>query len=409
MYSILAGSPTLFSDLRNGLPVSEEEIAWAANLADLALVSMTAAWMMVGANDRRKQGILTSNVHPDPNSAMLSERVIWIVGAITVPIGLVTLILFGNTPMVEVAKVDLGEWNNSSWRLMPQTWAGLALLSLIYYYGFRKRFVVPMCAYVLIMAVQGYARFRVIIPLLYLLLVWLLRKGRKWPPLWMVGAALAATLIFFPLKTIGYMIHEGESVSDIAEVTWNVISDVTRGRAGDQMVLDEFAATVSLIDYSDHYYYGTLYYPLLTMPVPRQWWPNKPALNWYQQEISTPSRPMALEGMVATIHGESYANLGVLGIIIISYVLAYSLGWFYFAALRKSYFSVYRFTYVMVACNLIQVFRDGLISLVVFTLVNMIPLIAISVLSYLSFRPNRTWGSRAPAFVPGRERGAAQA
>src|SRR5664279_4919277 len=128
------------------------------------------------------------------------------------------------------------------------------------------------------------------------------------------------------------------------------------------------------------------------MPVPRQWWPNKPALNSYQQEISTPSRPMALEGMVATIHGESYANLGVLGIIIISYVLAYYLAWFYFAALRKSYFSVYRFTYVMVACNLIQIFRDGLISLVVFTLVNMAPLVAIAVLSHLLFTRSRTRG-----------------
>jgi hypothetical protein len=35
---------------------------------------------------------------------------------------------------------------------------------------------------------------------------------------------------------------------------------------------------------------------------------------------------------------------------------------------------------------LIQVFRDGLISLVVFTLVNMAPLVVIAVLSSLTFR-----------------------
>jgi hypothetical protein len=413
VYSVLAGSPTLFTGWGGvGLPVSEEEIVWATNLADLALVSMTAAWIKVAADDRRKYGIPTGNTLPDPNGAMLSERVIWIVGAIAAPIGLVGLFYFGNTPTIGtygVYKVDLGDWNSSSWTMITQSWAGLVLLSLIYYYGFRKVFVVPMCTYLLIMAVQGFNRFRVVVPLLYLLLVWLSRKGKKWPPLWMVGAALAVSLVFFPLKTIGHMVQKGEPVSDIVEVTSNMISDVTGGHSEDQMVLDEFASTVSLVDDSHRYYYGTLYYPLFTLIVPRQWWPDKPPLNWYQHEISNPSRPMSRVGMVATLHGESYANLGILGIIIIGYGFAYCLGWFYFAALRKSYFSVYRFTYVMVACNLIQVFRDGLISLVVFTLVNMAPLVAIAVLSYFSFRRNRIWGYPSPSFVPDRERGAAQA
>jgi hypothetical protein len=410
VYSVLAGSPTLFTGWgQDVLPVSEQEIAWATNLADLALISMTAAWIKVAADDRRKQGIPTSNAHQDPNSAMLSERVVWSVGAIAAPIGLVALIYFGYTPTLEIHKFDLGAWNSSSWTMIAQSWTGLVLLSLIYYYGFRKVFVVPMCAYLLIMAVQGFNRFRVVVPVLYLLLVWLSRNGKKWPPLWMLGFALALSLVLFPLKTIGRMVQNGEPVSDIAEVTSNMISDATSGRSADQMVLDEFASTVSLVDDSDRYYYGTLYYPLFTMPVPRQWWPDKPPLNWYQHEISTPSRPMALLGMVATLNGESYANLGIPGIIIISYVLAYYLGRFYFVALRKSYFSVYRFTYVMVACNLIQVFRDGLISLVVFTLVNMTPLVVIAVLSYLSFRRNRLWSSRSPSFVPSRERGAAQA
>src|ERR1035441_5505621 len=101
--------------------------------------------------------------------------------------------------------------------------------------------------------------------------------------------------------------------------------------------------------------------------------------------------------MVATLHGESYANLGIVGIVIISYLSAYGLGWFYFAALRKSYFSVYRFTYIMVATNLIMIFRDGLISLVIFTVLGMSPLVAIAAASYLSFRRSRTWRSPSPS------------
>jgi hypothetical protein len=399
-YAILAGAPTLFSNWPGTLPVSDGEIAWALNLADVALVTMTAAWIKVAADDRRKQGILRRN--PDPNSAMLSERVISIVGAVAAPIGLLALLYFGDTPTLESYKMDLGAWSTSSWTVVTQGWTGLVLLSLIYYYGFRKLLVPPMCAYLLVMAVQRGARYRVVIPLIFLLLVWLSRTGTKWPRLWMVGAAFAVTLVFFPLKTIDSMVHTGRSASQIAEVVENSIANVTRGEAADQSILDQFASYVSLIDHSGRYYYGTLYYPLITMPIPKQWWPEKPPINLYAHEISTPWRPMAQAGMVATLHGESYANLGIAGIIIISYFAAYGLGWFYFAALRKSYFSVYRFTYIVVASNLIQIYRDGLISLVVFTVLNMGPLIAIAALSYFSSRRIRTWHAPSSSVVPGR-------
>jgi hypothetical protein len=408
VYAILAGAPTLFTNWPGALPVSDAEIAWAANLADLALVTMTAAWIKVAADDRRRHNTLRSNTRGDPNSAMLSETVVSIVGAIAAPIGLLALLYFGSTPTLESYKIDLGEWNSSSWAVIAQDWAGLVLLSLIYYYGFRKVLVAPMCAYLLVMSVQIGPRYRVVIPLIFMFLVWLSRKGRKWPRLWMVGAGLAVTLVFFPMKSIMSMVHKGESVSDIAEVSWNVISDATRGEAGDQMIMDQFASYVSLVDHFGHYFYGTVYYPLLTMPVPRQWWPEKPPLNLYLHEISTPWRPMARAGMVATLHGESYANLGIVGIIIISYFSAYGFGWFYFAALRKSYFSVFRFTYVVVASNLINIFRDGLISLVVFTVLGMSPLIAIAALSYFSSHRGRTWSSSSSSFVPERGRTVAQ-
>ncbi len=385
-YSVLTGSSTLFAGWSHGgIPVSEDEIAWALSLADIGLVSMTLAWLQAARDDWRKHGTERSDAEMRTN-AVLSERIIWVVSAVAAPIGIIALVLFGNTGDAGVYKVDLGDWNSSSWTMVTQSWAGLVLLALIYYYGFRKWLMVPMCGYLLVMAVQGFNRFRVIVPLLYLLLVYLSRKGKKWPPIWMVGAAMAVLLVFFPLKTIGHMVQNGEPISDMADVANNMIADVSSGHSEDQMVMDEFASTVSLVDDSHHYYYGILYYPLLTLPVPKQWWPDKPALNQYQHEISNPSRPMARAGMVATLHGESYANMGALGIVVIGYFVAYYLARFYFTAMRESYESVFRFTYIMVACNLIQVFRDGLISLVVFTLVNMAPLVLIAVLSWLTFR-----------------------
>ena len=397
--SVLGGSSTLFSTWGHGaLPVGQDELAWAATLADVALMVMTAAWVKVAADDRRRHPIPRHDMTCDATAALLSERGIWIVGAIAAPIGVIALFYFGNTGEAGVYKVDLGDWNSSSWTMVTQSWTGLVLLSLIYYYGFRKVLMVPMGCYLLVMAVQGFDRFRVILPLLYLLFVWLSRTGRKWPPLWMAGAAFGVLLLFFPMKTIGNMVQRGQPISDIADVTSNIVSDVTSGRADDQLILDEFASTMSLVDNSHRYFYGTLYYPLLTVAIPKQWWGDKPAVNWYMREISTPSRPMARAGMVPTLLGESYANFGITGIIIVTFMSAYYLGRFYFTAMRSSYVSVYRFSYIMVACTLIQVFRDGLISLFMFTLVNMSPLVVIAVLSWFSFRRSPVW-RYAPARI----------
>jgi len=220
----------------------------------------------------------------------------------------------------------------------------------------------------------------------------------------MIGAGFAMLIAIVPLKSIGRMVQSGAPISDIQQVVVNSFDDVTEGRASDHLVLDEFACTVSLVDDSHRYFYGSLYYPLLTLPIPRQLWWDKPAVNEYQFELSSPSRPMAASGMVPTLHGESYANLGPLGIIIVSFVAAYWLGSFYFAAMQNNYFSVYRFTYIVVACNLVQVFRDGLISLVMFTVVNMMPLVAIAILSYVSFRRKKARNFRRRPFLGGRAR-----
>ena len=73
-----------------------------------------------------------------------------------------------------------------------------------------------------------------------------------------------------------------------------------------------------------------------------------------------------------------------------SYLTAYFLARIYFRAYRSSYLSVLRFCYLLVTCNLILVYRDGLMSLFVFTLVNMMPLSIIVVLHLVKpLRPKR--------------------
>ena len=79
------------------------------------------------------------------------------------------------------------------------------------------------------------------------------------------------------------------------------------------------------------------------------------------------------------------------------------------ASPHNLYFSVYRFNFIMIACNLLIIFRDKLISLVIFAVEDMSPLVSIAALSCLSFRRNQPWRSRSLTFVPCAKRGAAQA
>ena len=87
--------------------------------------------------------------------------------------------------------------------------------------------------------------------------------------------------------------------------------------------------------------------------------------------------------MVVTFWGEAYLNFGYVGIVIIPGLFAYGLGRFYFFAYEADYFTVARFAYLLVACMLIQIFRDGLMSLVIFPVVNMMPLTVIVILHYV--------------------------
>jgi hypothetical protein len=80
-----------------------------------------------------------------------------------------------------------------------------------------------------------------------------------------------------------------------------------------------------------------------------------------------------------------------------AFLTAYWLARIYFRAYRRSYYSVVRFSYLLIACNLIQVYRDGLMSLFIFTVVNMMPLSAIVFLHLV--RPLKP--ERPPALMYG--------
>jgi hypothetical protein len=350
--------------------VMPEEIARAALYFDVALAVMTVTWLSLAA--RKPNAGSTSSIRLDPAR-------VWAVLVIAFPIGLVGIFFAAQLPTFDANErmASLGQWETSSYVQISQTWCGLALLAFIYCYGFKKLPVALLVVYLLIMVFQGYHRFRVVIPILMLAQIWLDRRGLAWPPKWLVGGLVAVALLFFPLKTIGKMWQAGSSVSEVGTAVWETTLQVTAGEADDQMFLDQAASTLTLVDMHGQRYWGSIWLALLTLPIPRQWWPDKPGLADFIKEISIPSRPMAETGMVTTYIGETYANFGFGGLLVVPALLALGLTVLYRKAYQSGYHTVNRFGYVLLCVNLIQIYRDGLTSLVVFTLVNTLPLMVL--------------------------------
>ncbi len=375
---IVNGASTFFDTtpyLRLGyLPASLDEIARAVIYADVALVAIVVGAIWASSQDQR-----FSETHPVRQVTYLVDQRIIPFSIIFFVIGLWGMFTFSALPGISAqVGFDPGTWSASTWVRMTESWTGLALIILMYRYGFRKPFVVLFAIFLFIMIYQGYDRFRTILLSLFCLFIYLDRRGLKWPPGWLVIALIAGALIFLPLKSIGLMIQQRQPIDAIVNKTVNTISSNIDNGFDDVPFLDQLAMTLTQTDQYGHYFYFSTYLPLITLPVPRPLWPDKPGIAFYLNDLQTPQRPFVQLGTIVTLIGESYLSFGILGVIFIPLLLSYVLSRFYFAAYRRGYFSVAHFTYLVVAASLLQIYRDGISAIVVFVLVAFMPMILLS-------------------------------
>src|SRR5437016_5304149 len=95
MYAISSGAPTLFTDFARGAwPIAEDEIVRAGNLADIGLASTTVAFIKAARDDR----CYSHRYIASANSSTLSATMVWVVCAITFPVGLIAIFLFAAVP-----------------------------------------------------------------------------------------------------------------------------------------------------------------------------------------------------------------------------------------------------------------------------------------------------------------------
>jgi oligosaccharide repeat unit polymerase len=363
---------------------TEEELIRGMFWLDMSLlvsaVAISFAELMPTAKTELKERPLNNNI---------------LIGVLifTIPLGLYGAATQLYIPAVENNIQNIGTSEESAattYLSMIQTWFGLSCLILIYFKGFKPQFVIPLLVYLFVIALQGYARFRLVLPCIFLATTYLYYYNLKWPKKSQLILLAFLALLFYPLKEVGKVVRDGGDISDVANVVVKNFESTQSGNADDQSFLDQYAMTLTEIDRSEKIYYGGTVSPVLVMLVPRSWWPSKPGLNEWQKDISSNYRPFTTIGSIATIYGESYANFRYLGILFVPALLFFVITRWYYRILNKKLLDMDKFFYALMFCCMIQVLRDGLLSLLIFPVLNNMPLFLVFILHKIFVRPVKT-------------------
>jgi len=372
-FKILSGSPLMYTGQANAEAITPQEITRALLWADVGLIAFVAAsWWAHQMFETRS--------HEPVERKILNPNIAKFIGIICFPIG--AYVFFALKTSTMTVSLDSA---SAGYIQVLSMWPIGVLGLLIFTFGFRSYLLALTGFFLGIVALQGYHRFMLILPLLYFTAVYLQIQRRRWPPLLILLCALIVGLIFPRLKYIGRAIENGDTGEAISLVKESFIKDPKSNNEIEisEDFLDQFAGALSLADTNDRKFWGSTYLAIVTLPVPRAWWPNKPGLADHLQEISTSGRRYDVEGRIVTYLGESYLNFGYAGMLLIPALLGYLLTAFCLHATSGPMQRLSRYVYLVSFMAMVQMFRDGLLSIFVFTVVHNMPMLFTWILHYI--------------------------
>ena len=364
LFQILGGAPLMYTGQANAEAITPEEITRAMLWADAALILFVAAswWAHMVFEAKSDQPI---------ERRVLNLNIAKAIGLLCLPLGAYFFYTVKTTGFV--ASIDSAA---AGYIQVMSMWPIGVLGLLIFAFGFRWYLIVLTAFFLGAVAFQGYHRFMLILPLLYFAALYLQAQRRRWPGVVMVVAALFIGLVFPRLKSIGASIQYGDYQNAITMVQESFGKSKSEYEvAATEDFLDQFAGGLSLVDSNDRKFWGSTYLAIITLPVPRAWWPDKPGLADHLQEISTSGRRYDIEGRIMTYLGEAYLNFGYAGLLLVPILMGYLLTAACLRATTGPMLRLGRYLYLVFFMALIQTFRDGLLSIVVFTVVHNMPML----------------------------------
>lgn len=253
----------------------------------------------------------------------------------------------------------IGFANTTGYLVTAQGMIGALCLMLIWGCRFRRWSFIPLLAYFVERAYLGWERWAIVLTLASLMLLALLRQGRRWPRLGHLVLALPVLLIFQQLSERRETFQAwftGETAAE--DVLQQNRSWIERQDTPDFANFDFLTFVVDVVpERSGTYTYFTQYLQLFTEPVPRILWPTKPYgspielvnLNDYGNFV----------GWTVSIVGDGWRSAGWVGVFIamtaVGLITAYLHRWFWSG--RASAFKV--LTYCIFLPLTIQWYRDG--------------------------------------------------
>ena len=365
-FKIFNGAPLMYAGQANAEPITIDEINRAMLWADFALVIFVVAslWAHLRFEAKVEQPVVRRVMNPN---------IVRTIGILCLPIGTYVLLAIksGNLELAE----DSGAANYVQ---VISMWPIGVLGMLVFAFGFRWYLVGLIAFFLGMIALQGYHRFMLILPLLFFAAYYLQSTRRRWPTWPIVVGAILVGLVFPRLKYIGQALQQGDAEEAIAQFTQSFsFNSKDKDLATSEEFLDQYAGTLSLADSNERKFWGSTYIAIITLPIPRSWWSKKPGLADHIQEISTAGRNYAQEGRITTYLGESYLNFGHAGFFFIPALAGYLLTAYYLLSATGPMQRLSRYVYLVAFMALVQAFRDGLLSIFVFTFVHNMPMLFI--------------------------------
>ena len=369
LFELACGAP--LSIIFPHQPIALPELTRAGLMFDLVLVVMTAAWIINAAVDLRRNGPLPIPGREGPPN--LSKAYLVRTAQIMVPIGLFGVLRGGG---------GTGDWDKSFATMTIQSWLPISMMLFFYWYGPRPWLIAAIVVTdILCETHMGDSRWMLLLPTIFFCFAYLSRLGKSWPPRKVALLLAVAGILWLPGKQISHALARGGNLSQIVQAVGEVwIDSATKADHPDTQFLDMAAMTVSLVNEKKQFFYGGTIYTAVYNFIPRPLWPDKPKSAQWISDISTPDRPMHTYGMTASIMGAAYVDFGYGGVILLPFLFALFLGWAYFRAFRCTYYSLGRFCYLVMACTLLQPYRDGIHSFLIFNFIYLWPLCFVALL-----------------------------
>ncbi|MGA3049725.1 MAG: O-antigen polymerase [Terracidiphilus sp.] len=366
-------------------PVTVGEVVRAAIASDIALVAMALGWLAARYWGERR---VVANEQP---KIMLSKARLQFAGILAIVLSCIAIMLVGPAGLRD-ERLVAGTAESSGYLLAAAGWTGWGFCLLHYIYGFPPLLLATTVS--VLFASMMFSAFRgiVIIPLVFLIILFLARRQQKRFPVGLLIAAPLLWIIWLPMKPIFYSLQQGDQV-DVAMEKGIDTAFHNFGRENgsgiDFQFLDMIGSTMTLVDLHGQHLWGASVAPLFVSPIPRLIWPDKPPLNQYQEELDIPSRAMAKLNMTAGLVGECYADFGWAGIVLIPLLISVAFTTSYLRLSGTNIFSPGCLLYLIFLSTFMQLYRDGLVSAVWFPFVHCAPVGWLAVSHWLF--PPRDW------------------